>query len=286
MIEKQDGFTSHAGGERFYRSWLPEPGTERQMACTVVVCHGYAEHSGRYQGLAEILTSLGVPVYGPDHYGHGKSDGNRAVVPRFELFAEDLHQLVDTIRTEGPQGEKIVLIGHSMGGAIVTVASLLFPNIADAIILSGAAIRNEGGASAPLRFLARIIGTIAPEVKVKPFDIEGISRDPEVVDRYLKDPLVYTDSMKAGMGKQMLRVSRIAPDERLRNINIPALILHGGEDRLVDPRCSNILNRELGSKDKTLKIFPGLYHEIFNEPEKQEVFETVSTWLLSRFPAV
>jgi acylglycerol lipase len=219
-----------------------------------------------------------------DHYGHGKSDGRKADIPRFEYYADDLLKLV---RQEAGEKEAralpVILLGHSMGGAVTAALACRCPEEVDALIFSGAAIRNESGASALLRTIAMILGTIAPSVPVKPFDAEGISKDPEVVRAYKEDPLVYTGSMKARMGRELLRVTSLTTEALLAQIRKPTLILHGGADRLVDPRCSSLLHTTIGSERKQLHIFEGLFHEIFNEPEQEMVLDTTEAWLKELF---
>jgi alpha-beta hydrolase superfamily lysophospholipase len=272
------------GGARRVRKWLVEEKSEGHIPATVFIAHGYAEHCGRYRDLAEALNNAGFNVIGIDHRGHGESEGSRADIPRFEVFCEELLTLIHAeAGSPGNRKGKVILLGHSMGGAIATCFACRYPDELDGLILSGAAIRNEGGASPALRLIARILGSIAPQLPVKPFDADGISKDPAVVAAYKADPLVYTGGMKARMGREMLRVSGLTEEKELSGIRIPLLIMHGGSDRLVEPECSRLLERAAGSADKTLLIFEGLFHEIFNEPEKKEVFEAAVRWLDKRF---
>ncbi len=272
------------GGARRVRKWLVDEKSGRTVPPTVFIAHGYAEHCGRYRDLARALNNAGFNAIGIDHRGHGESEGSRADVPRFEIFCEELLSLIhEETGSRSRRKGKVILLGHSMGGAIAASFACRYQDELDGLILSGAAIRNEGGASPALRLIARILGSVAPQLPVKPFDADGISKDPAVVAAYKADPLVYTGGMKARMGREMLRVSGLTGEKELSGIRIPLLIMHGGSDRLVDPECSRLLERAAGSADKTLMVFEGLFHEIFNEPEKEEVYKTTIQWLEKRF---
>ncbi len=272
------------GGDRRVRKWLVEERNEGRVPPTVFIAHGYAEHCGRYRDLAEALNNAGFNVIGIDHRGHGESEGSRADIPRFEIFCEELLTLIhEEAGSRRNRKGKVILLGHSMGGAIATCFACRYPDELDGLILSAAAIRNEGGASPALRLIARILGSIVPQLPVKAFDADGISRDPAVVAAYKADPLVYTGGMKARMGRELRRVSGLTGEKELSGIRVPLPLLHGGADRLVDPECSRILERAAGSADKTVIFFKGLFHEIFNEPEKKEVYEATVQWLDKRF---
>lgn len=284
MPETTSTMTGFDGGNRLVRTWIPDGTAARENGATVFIAHGYAEHCGRYRDLALELNRSGFTVTAMDHYGHGGSEGKRADIPRFEYFCEDLLKLIH--REAGSRKErkgKVVLLGHSMGGAIAACFAARYPDELDGLILSGAAVRNEGNAPPVLRLVARVLGSVAPQLQVKPFDAEGISRDSAVVSAYKADPLVYTGGVKARMGREMLRITELTGEEALATIRVPLLIMHGGADRVVDPQCSRLIEEAAGSKDKTLLVFDGLFHEIFNEPEKAEVYRNVGQWLEQRF---
>jgi len=282
MTEHSESMQGFDGGKRFLRVWSAEAFEQRAPKGTIFISHGYAEHSGRYRGLAEVLTSSGFKVVAHDHYGHGQSGGRRADIPHFERYLDDLMLVIQSQEKKTP-GLPVILLGHSMGGAIATAFACRHPDKIDALILSGAAIRNEAGVSLPLRWGAKVLATLAPNMGVRPFDTAGISRDTRVVKAYVADPLVYTGPMKARMGREMLRISKLTSAEKLARVKMPALIMHGSADRIVAPGCSTLLLKGLGSTDKRLEIFDGLYHEILNEPEKQKVFATISIWLAEHF---
>lgn len=133
-----------------------------------------------------------------------------------------------------------------------------------------------------MKALSKIIAALFPALPVVEFDIEGISRNKDVIENYLNDPLNYTGKVRARMGRELLRVEALTSTERLSKISIPALILHGGDDRVVNPQCSRIIYDNISSEDKKLIILPGLYHEILNSNEKDSILTTITDWINKR----
>jgi acylglycerol lipase len=271
---KTFSFTGLDGFNIFCQSWHP---SDTPLAILLVV-HGYAEHSGRYKHMAEHFVALGYAVYALDHRGHGQSDGVRADVVRFEDYVGDLKKFLDIVREREP-GRQIFLIAHSLGGAMATL--LAADDIAefDGLITSSVGILVMSNL---LRILVKIIQLVAPLVPphlpLVPLPAEALSRDPEVVTGYQNDPLNYTGKIRARMGVQMLRASDLV-EAQVHKITVPMLNLHGTADRLAQPAASQMLNDQAGSADKTLHFYEGLYHEILNEPEKEQVFADVADWL-------
>jgi len=266
-------FAGMEGLNIFCQSWLP---TTKPRAA-LLIAHGYAEHSGRYQHVAEHLAGLGYAVYALDHRGHGRSDGVRADVTRFEDYLVDLKMFLEIVKKQQP-GCRVFLMGHSMGGAIVTLFAARDGADFDGLITSGAGIKAGGNTSPLIVQLSKILAFLAPRLPVVPLEAEAVSRDPEVVARYRSDPLNYLGKIRARMGVHLLGLTDLIVPE-LPAITLPVLILQGTADRLVDPAGSQMIYDRVSSTDKTLHFYEGLYHEILNEPEKDQVFADVVTWL-------
>jgi acylglycerol lipase len=266
------------GRKLFFRSWKPE---ETKIKGVILIAHGYAEHSERYNYTAKFFTDKSYAVYAADHYGHGRSEGVKADVPDFRIFVEDLLSVLSKIQNL-EENIPIFLLGHSMGGAISTIlASGAGDNLAG-LILSGASIRIDGGVSNFVKLISKVIAFIVPHLPLVNFAVEGISKDPEVVEAYKNDPFNYNGKVRTRMGREMLRSEELITEELLSEISIPALILHGEKDPLVNPECSQIIYSNISSKDKEIKILDNLYHEILNEPEKDEVLSIIGNWLDAR----
>ncbi|RKX85583.1 MAG: alpha/beta hydrolase [Spirochaetes bacterium] len=265
------------GRKLFLRTWKPD-NTNTKLKGIVLIAHGYAEHSDRYNYTAKYFTDNNYAVYAPDHYGHGRSEGVKADVPDFRIFVEDLFGVLSKIEST-EKDIPIFLLGHSMGGAISTILASSAGNSLKGLILSGASIRIDGDVSNFVKSISKIIALIAPYLPLVDFAVEGISKDPEVVEAYKNDPYNYNGKVRARMGREMLRSEELITEQLLSKISIPTLILHGEKDPLVNTECSQIIYSNISSKDKEINILDNLYHEILNEPEKDEVLDLIGKWL-------
>ncbi len=260
----------------FWLLWTPDDGVS---AARAVISHGYAEHGGRYRHVAERLTGAGLTVVVPDHRGHGRSEGRTVSVRRFDDYVADLHQVVLDVAIE--QGDApTVLLGHSMGGLIAALYALRHPEELRGLVLSAPAVV-ASGISAPAIAIGRLLARVAPEVGALKLPLERISRDPAVVAAYMADPLVHPRRVRARLGAEMLRaIDEVAAG--VPRLTLPLLVMQGSADALVDPSAAAYVHDRVGSGDRTLKVYPGLYHEIFNEPERDRVLDDLLEWLLAR----
>ncbi|GAC70900.1 alpha/beta hydrolase [Gordonia soli] len=247
----------------------------------VIVAHGLGEHGGRYGHVADRLVGAGYRVAIPDHLGHGRSGGKRLRVNGFDDFTGDLEQVRAAVVVDGTP---TFLLGHSMGGAIALDYALDHQDVLDGLVLSAAAVVPGDDLSAAAIRFAKIAGKIAPGLPTTAVNAASISRDPDVVAAYDADPLVSRGRIPAGLGAAMLNAMAGFPD-RLPSLRIPTLVLHGSADLLTDPRGSELVARLAASDDLTHTVYDGLYHEIFNEPEKETVLDELVEWLQTRTPA-
>jgi acylglycerol lipase len=262
-----------AGGRRiFWQAWLPEDAPR----AVIVIAHGASEHSGRYAHVAARLTAERYAVYAIEHRGHGRSEGQRALIDRLDNAVADLDALV-SIATERHPGAEVFLLGHSMGGAIAVRYAVLQNDRLAGLLLSGPLAALEA-APAPQRLAARVLSVLTPGLPVVAIDATLISRDPEVVRTYTSDPLVYHGKLPARTVTELAAVID-AFGEQAARITVPTLIMYGTADRLCPPAGSLMLNERIGAADKTLKAYDGLYHEIFNEPEQDQVLDDMCAWL-------
>jgi alpha-beta hydrolase superfamily lysophospholipase len=267
-----------AGARLHWHAWLPEGA----MRAVVVLAHGYAEHLGRYAYFAEKLNTAGIGVYALDHWGHGKSDGTYGFVPAFSVFTDGLDALLNTVEQRHPDTPRF-LIGHSMGGPIAVLHVLAHQESYAGMVLSGPAIKPAEEPSKLLIWVSRLLSRFVPRMGVLALDASGVSRDPAVVAAYLADPLVYTGKMSARLAAEMFdAMARVR--ERAGEISLPILLLHGEADRLTAPEGSRFLAEHVSSPDKELTLYPGLYHEIFNEPERDSVIGDVTSWITKHLP--
>ena len=257
----------------YYQAWLPEG----KVKAVLLIVHGLGEHCGRYLNVVNHFVPLGCAVYGFDHMGHGQSEGAREVVEKFADYTDTLAVYHEMVR--GWQaGKPMFLLGHSMGGLIASC--YLLDQQADfrGAVLSAPLIKASGNISQATILMGRILSALAPRMGLLPVDPNGVSRDPEVVKAYVEDPLVFHGKTPARLAAEllgaMLRVTAEAD-----KVTLPFIVLQGSEDKLVDPLGAQILYEKASSKDKAIKIYQGLYHEVFNEPERARVLHDVETWL-------
>jgi alpha-beta hydrolase superfamily lysophospholipase len=251
-------------GSLYVRSWEREEPTH-----VVVIAHGYGEHIERYDHVADAFREGGASVYGLDHAGHGRSDGERALIADFDQVVEDLHKLVTEARSEHT-GLPVVLVGHSMGGLIATRYAQTHGDGLAGLVLSAPVIGSSE--------MAELVGLDPlPEV---PIDPTTLSRDDSVGQAYMADPLVYHGGFKrptlAAAAKALLEAALEAPA-----ITGPVLWQHGEADELVPLARSRRLIALLRNADVTELIYPGARHEIFNETNRDEVLADTTRWIAS-----
>ncbi|MEA3441213.1 MAG: alpha/beta hydrolase [Chloroflexota bacterium] len=257
----------------YYQYWLPDG----EPKAILLVVHGVAEHSGRYMNVVNHLVPAGYAVYGIDHIGHGKSDGERVYVERFQDYTKTLKIYFDMVRDWQPE-KPIFLIGHSMGGLISGAYLLEHQDELTGAVLSGPSIKVPDNISQATIFVGNTLSVIMPKVGIIQLDAEGVSRDSAVVDAYVNDPLVYTGKISARLSAELLKTMQRVT-EGAAEIRLPILIVQGDDDKLVDPSGAQLLYDSVASRDKTIKIYDGFYHEVFNEPEHEQVLSDVKMWL-------
>ncbi|BCI78603.1 lysophospholipase [Mycolicibacterium sp. TY66] len=262
------------GGTRIvYDVWVPET----DPTGVVVLSHGFGEHARRYDHVAQRFGEAGLITFALDHRGHGRSGGKRVVVRDISEYTGDFHHLVGLATAEYPELPRVVL-GHSMGGGIVFAYCVEHPDDYKLMVLSGPAVDARSQVSLPLALAAKVLGSILPGLPAESLPFDAVSRDPEVVAAYNADPLVYHGKVPAGVGKALIEVGETMP-QRAAALTAPLLVVHGEDDKLVPVAGSRKLVECVGSSDVALKVYPKLYHEVFNEPEKAVVLDDVVSWI-------
>jgi alpha-beta hydrolase superfamily lysophospholipase len=266
-----------ADGCRLHLQHWPASGPARG---TVQIVHGLGEHIGRYEEVAGVLNAAGWHVAGHDQRGHGRSTGPRGGLPADDSLLADLASVTDRLRGEGPH----ILLGHSMGGLVAArfVAEALMPAPAawsravDGLVLSSPAL--DAGLGAAQKLLLRVLGPLAPDLRVSNgLDAAWVSRAAEVVQAYKADPLVHdrvTPRLVRFIVQAGAQVLALAPHWRL-----PTLLLWAGADRCVAPAGSAAFAAAAPPAVVQAEAFAGLYHEIFNEPERAQVQARLARWL-------
>jgi alpha-beta hydrolase superfamily lysophospholipase len=269
-------FDGVGGVHIVYDTWTPETAPK----ATLILSHGFGEHARRYDHVAQRFGDAGLVTYALDHRGHGRSAGKRVYLKDMSEFTGDFKTLVDIAAGEHP-GLPTIVLGHSMGGAIVFAYGAEHPDDYDLMVLSGPAIAAQANVSPLLAIVGKTVGSVAPGVPVQQLDANAVSRDPAVVAAYNADPLVHHGKVPAGIARALLQVGETMP-KRAQAITKPLLVVHGAADRLIPAAGSERLVDFVGSQDVHLKVYPELYHEVFNEPERDRVLDDVVAWIGAR----
>lgn len=271
--ERVEGRLEGARGvELFWQGWLPA-GTVTGL---LLLCHGLGEHSGRYGNVVDALAPDGWAVYGLDHRGHGRSAGKRAHLDRYEDWISDFDLFRRHVVARHPD-VPVFLLGHSMGGQIALAYALDHGDGLRGLVLSAPALASNAIPQAAVPVL-KGLSRIAPTLRPAGIDETKISKDPEVVTAYQADPLVHHGNPTLGLSAALFRGFDVLP-ERARGLTLPLLLQHGTLDELTDPAGSRLLESTSGSPDQTVHWYEGLWHEIYNEPERERPLADLRGWL-------
>lgn len=273
MKRTEGYFRGHKDFELFYQSWLPS-----KPVGTLVVTHGLGEHSECYDRLAKGLSESQWAIFAWDLRGHGRSEGNRGVIESFSDYTNDLAYFITHLKTL-PVRTPIVLLGHSMG-ALVNLRSILQHGTMDisALALSsplmGLTLRVPELKKRAAQVLAKYMPTFTLYNEVA---FNDLTRDRDVIAEYERDQLRH-DRSSALLYLQVLENTEFTL-KNAHTIHLPALLQQAGEDRVVDRESSRRLFDNLGSKDKEWIVYEGFKHEIFNETQRNRVYQDLRKWL-------
>lgn len=257
----------------YYQTWLPKG----EIKAAVIIMHGLGEHSGRYDNVVNHLVPLGYALYGFDLIGHGKSGGAREFVQRYEDYPDSLTQYLEMVRGWLPDKPHF-LLGHSMGGSIASDYLITHSENFRGAVISAPTVIIPDYVNQLMIIGSKVLSKLAPKMGIMALDPNGVSKDPKVVQAYIDDPLVFHGKTTARLGAELLKLTlRINKD--MEQITTPLIIIQGSEDKLSDPQGAQLLYDRVSSEDKTLKIYDGLHHEVFNEPERDQVLGDVAAWL-------
>ena len=275
LPEKSGTITNADGVEIFYRHYPAE--SERAR---MVIAHGLGEHSGRYGNVVERMLPKGISVWVPDHRGHGQSEGKRGHVQNFIQYLLDLRLSVELAEKDRPGSMKCFLLGHSMGGLIVLYFAQQFPGLVDGVIASSPALGMSVEIPGVKKLLGSFMSYIWPEMTMgNELDASKVSHDPKVVRAYEADPLVH-DRVSARFFTEFLAAMGTVHSQA-SSLKDPTLLQVAGDDHLVNARSSVQFYEKLDLEDKTLHVYDGAYHEIYNENDdlRGQVLNDLEDWL-------
>lgn len=267
---------SNDGIDFVAQQWTPDGVSPRAV---IILIHGLGEHAARYDHLARFFNNAGIAVLAYDQRGHGQTGGKRGHTPNLDALWNDADQAVAQARTRFPN-IPLVLYGHSMGGNVMLNYFLRRKPAVAAAISTGAWIKLAFEPSPILVAIGKLTRSIIPGFSQKnQLNVNHISHDPAVVAAYSADPLVH-DAITSAMGIDLLQAAEWLYLGK-HTTPAPLLCMHGADDQITSPEGTRTFVAGCQG-DVTLKIWDGLYHEIHNEPQKQQVFEYTLQWLNDR----
>jgi alpha-beta hydrolase superfamily lysophospholipase len=270
-------FTATDGENIAIHDWpLPEIWPDQANKGTVVIVHGLGDHALRYAHVAQRFNELGFHVRAYDQFGHGESGGSRGRIPHEMRLVDDLADVVDDTRRNMQRNQLLVLLGHSMGGVVVASFVRQQMRPVDGIILSSPAF--NPGLNLVQKLLLGVLPRIVPNLRVdNGLKVDKLSRDPISVQAYKSDHFVHR--------KVSGRLAKFIADEGASCIAMasrwatPTLLMYAGADALVNPQGSEDFSEAAPKRYVQSHCFESMYHEIFNDPEREEVFEMMSRWV-------
>ena len=264
---------SFDGLDMFAQGWVPE----KDPKAVVCLVHGVGEHSGRYAHVGAAFAAAGYALLGFDLRGHGKSGGVRGHAPSLDAFFKDIEDFVRAAETRYPSAPRF-LYGNSLGGLLSLSYVVTHKVNARGMIVSSPGLATAIQEQKMKVMLAKVLGSLAPTITLPSGLVTAhISRDPQVVETYVKDPLVH-DKITTGFGRAGLQAIDIAFTHAAQ-LAVPLLLVYCSEDQIAFPRGSEEFARLAPKELVTLKRYEGLYHEPHNEPEKAQVLKDYVQWL-------
>lgn len=275
MNYKSTVYTSFDGMNLSGYIWEPK----KSPKALINLVHGFGEYSDRYNYWAMKFADKGFVVHALDYRGHGKSDGRRGHINKFVEFLNDIEVLVNESKKLYPNLPQFIY-GHSLGGNIVTNYILNKENNFTGAIISSPWLKLAFDPSALMLFFARIMNKVYPKfTQNSKLEVKSLSHDKKVVEAYINDPLVH-GKISARMFYEIYDAGHRVFDN-IDKLSIPALFQHGNDDKITSYKASKefVEKAEDLKKDVSYKEWDGMYHELHNEIEKDEVFEFVNEWI-------
>ncbi|MGD1856506.1 MAG: alpha/beta hydrolase [Leptolyngbyaceae cyanobacterium] len=268
----ENRFSGAQGRSLFYQAWYPPD----VATAVVALVHGFGEHCDRYSTVTTALTQAGYAVFGFDNQGHGRSEGQRGHINRWQDYRDNVSAFLAKVRHHEPSLPLFVL-GHSLGGLIVLDFALASPQGLAGIVVSGPPIRPTGIAKPYLVAIARVLSGIWPRFSM---DVgagaETLSRDPAVVNQTQDDPLTHSMATVRWGSECLVAIANVR--RNIHKLQAPILLVHGSADKVNDVKGSQEIFERITS-DKTLRIYPGSYHEPHNDLDRNQVMNDLVQWL-------
>lgn len=268
--------TTPDGADIYTQAWLPDAAPR----AIILIVHGLGEHSGRYGNYVDYFAPRGYALYSFDTRGHGRSDGARGYIERFDQYVEDIDQRVAEVRSDWPN-IPLFILGHSLGSLMGLSYARQHPDRFNGLIVTGTALKDALQMPAWKRSLATLLSRVTPSLKMNNgIALSGLSHDAAVMTAYQADPLTHT------WGTPRLateaEVVRAQIRQSASSWRVPTLMLHGGSDPICLAEGARQFAAQIPAGMVEYHEYARLYHEIHNEPEREQVFHDIEAWLQAR----
>jgi acylglycerol lipase len=273
-MKNERTFEGVGGLKIAFRTWQPESAIRGIM----ILIHGFNSHSGYFAWPAEQFAGSGFASYALDHRGRGKSEGERWFVDQFSDWLGDVDKLVDIARSENP-GVPVYVLGHSVGGVIGS--SYVFEHQQEIAGLICESFAFDVGLPNLVQLAFEGVGYLAPHLPLYSLKNEIFSRNPDVVAQMNSDPLIANEKQPAETASEVLKAAARLK-ENMPKFKVPVFIIHGTDDKATLPRGSQYFYDNVGSEDKTLKLYEGGYHDLLNDIDKEIVMADILAWVNER----
>lgn len=257
-------------GSRFIREWKQD-----NNRANLVIVHGVSEHCGRYTHVAEYFHQRGFNIYTGDLLGHGLSDGARVYIKKADDYIEDVNFFISRIRDNKP----VFILGHSMGGFITLYYGIRCSNSpVNGLVVTSPYLKEKLPIPKAKLIFGRAAAALYPKLRLKSgIRSPMVCRDEDVCSKYKKDPL-NTDFVTVGWFAAM-EAARKYTLENISRLTYPCLMLQAGEDVIVDPETNRRFFEGIPAEDKEFELYKDFYHEILNDPEKENALSRIYEWL-------
>src|SRR5262245_11865564 len=273
-MENDRTFEGVGGLKIAARTWQPDGAVRGIM----ILIHGFNSHSGYFRWAAEQFEANGFATYALDHRGRGKSEGERFYVDKFSDWTDDVDKLVGIARSENP-GVPVYVLGHSVGGVIGSL--YVFDHQSEIAGFVCESFAFDVGLPHLVQLALEGASHLIPHLPLYALKNEIFSRDPKVVEAMNNDPLIKNEKQPAETAAEVLKAAARLKED-MPNINVPVFIIHGTDDKATRWQGSQYFYDNVGSKDKTLKLYEGGYHDLLNDIEKETVMTDILAWVNER----
>jgi len=270
------GPLSQAGQPSLHYRWAPAA----PSSGTVLVLHGFGEHSGRYEHVLEHLAASGFSALAIDYRGWGLAEGNRGCLRSFDEYVSDALRGLTLARHKKQPDEPLFLLGHSQGGLLAARVAMEEGAGISGLILSGPGLGIAMDVPIYKRAIARLASRLVPDFALaSDIPSDWLTTDAEMVARVDADPLMVRSGTARWLTETLRTQAQVLAGAA--SITAPTLFLIAGDERLVSTETTRAFHDSMGAEDRTWIEYPRLRHELFNEVERERVLEDLESWLSS-----